>query len=84
MLCRRSFASSGLTDCQKKELDVILAGHNTLSCWGAGNGKSFLMKQISECTTKAVYVTSTTSYSAAELFFKTFATLCTRVTKPAF
>ena len=27
-------SSSGLNDCQKKVLDIVLAGHNTFSCWG--------------------------------------------------
>ena len=46
-----------MNDCQKKVLDIVLAGHNI----GAVSSlKSFLMKQISECTTKTVHVTSTT------------------------
>ena len=41
-------------------LDVTLAGHNTFIAGAAGSGKFFLIKQISECTTKKIYVTNTT------------------------
>ena len=37
-----------------------MAHHNTFIAGAAGSEKSFLIKQISECTTKMVYVTSTT------------------------
>jgi len=45
-------------DCQKQVLDVVLAGHNTLIVGTTRSGKSFLLKQISERTKKAVSVTS--------------------------
>ena len=45
-------------DCQKQVLDVVLAGHNTFIAGAPGSGKSFLLKQISERTKKAVSVTS--------------------------
>ena len=48
-------------------LDAILAGHNTFIAGAAGSEKSFLIKQISECTTKTVYVTSTTGRAAKAL-----------------
>ena len=48
-------------------LDAILAGHNTFIAGAAGSEKSFLIKQISECTTKTVYVTSTTGRAAKVL-----------------
>ena len=48
-------------------LDVVLAGHNTFIAGAAGSGKSFLIKQISECMTKTVYVTSTTGRAAKVL-----------------
>jgi len=35
-------------DCQKKVMDVVLAGHNTCIAGADGSGKSFLLKQISE------------------------------------
>ena len=38
----------------------FLARHNTFIAGAAGSEKSFLIKQISECTTKMVHVTSTT------------------------
>ena len=59
--------SSGLTNCQKKVLDVVFGSPQCLYCWGAGSGKSFLIKQISECTTKTIYVTNTTGRAAKVL-----------------
>ena len=66
----------------KCRMPPVLAGHNTFIAWAPSSGKSFLIKQIYECTTKTVYVTGMTvdsmlipSYPTDELFFKTFATL---------
>ena len=47
----------------------FLAQHNTFIAGAAGSGKSFLIKQISECTTKKIYVTKTTG-RAAKVFKK--------------
>ena len=46
-------------------LDV--AHHNTFIAGSAGSGKSFLIKQISECTTTKIYVTNTTGRAAKVL-----------------
>ena len=59
--------SSGLTDCQKKVLDVVFGLHNAFIAGAACSGRSFLIKQISECTTKKIYVTNTTGRSAKVL-----------------
>ena len=56
-----------MTDCQKKKLDVVLAGHNTFVAGAAGSGQSFLVNQISECAAKTVCVTSTTGRAAKVL-----------------
>ena len=48
-------------------LDVVLAHHNTFIAGAAGSGKSFLIKQISECTTKKIYVINTTGRAAKVL-----------------
>jgi len=45
-------------DCQKQVLDVVLAGHNAFIAGATGSGKSFILKQISECIKKAVSVMS--------------------------
>ena len=45
----------------------FLARHNTFIAGAAGSEKSFLIKQISECTTKMVYVTSTIGRAAKVL-----------------
>ena len=45
----------------------FLARHNALIAGGAHSGKSFLIKQISECTTKKIYVTNTTGRAAKVL-----------------
>ena len=45
----------------------FLAHHNTFIAGAAGSGKSFLIKQISECTTKKIYVTNTTGLAAKVL-----------------
>ena len=45
----------------------FLARHNTFIAGAAGSGKSFLIKQISECTTKKIYVTNTTGRAAKVL-----------------
>ena len=45
----------------------FLAHHNTFIAGAAGSGKSFLIKQISECTTKKIYVTNTTGRAAKVL-----------------
>ena len=44
-----------------------LAHHNTFIAGAAGSGKSFLIKQISECTTKKIYVTNPTGRAAKVL-----------------
>ena len=44
-----------------------MAHHNTFIAGAAGSGKSFLIKQISECTTKKIYVTNTTGRAAKVL-----------------
>ena len=66
----------------KCRMPPVLAGHNTFIAWAPSSGKSFLIKQIYECTTKMVYVRGMTvdsmlipSYPTDVLFFKTFATL---------
>ena len=48
---------------------LCLAHHDTFIAGAAGSGKSFLIKQISECTTKKIYVTNTTG-RAAKVFKK--------------
>ena len=49
-------------------LDVVLAGHNlTFIAEAAGSGMFFLIKQKFQCTTKTVYVTSTTGPAAEVL-----------------
>ena len=40
----------------------LLAHHNTFIAGAAGSGKSFLIKQISECMTKKISVTNTTGH----------------------
>ena len=45
----------------------FLARHNAFIAGAAGSGKSFLIKQISECTTKKIYVTNTTGRAAKVL-----------------
>ena len=45
----------------------FLAHHNTFIAGAAGREKSFLIKQISECTTKKIYVTNTTGRAAKAL-----------------
>ena len=45
----------------------FLAHHNTFIAGAASSGKSFLIKQISECTTKKIYVTNTTGHAAKVL-----------------
>ena len=45
----------------------FLACHNAFIAGAAGSGKSFPIKQISECTTKKIYVTSTTGRAAKVL-----------------
>ena len=45
----------------------FLAHHNAFIAGAAGRGKSFLVKQISECTTKKIYVTNTTGRAAKVL-----------------
>ena len=45
----------------------FLARHNTFIAEAAGSDKSFLIKQISKCTTKTVYVTNTTGCAAKVL-----------------
>ena len=45
----------------------FLAHHNTFIAGAAGSGKSFLIKQISECTTTKIYVTNTTGRAAKVL-----------------
>ena len=52
-------------------LDVVLAGHNTYIAGAAGSGKSFLIQEICERTTKGVFVTSTTGRAAKVLKDKT-------------
>ena len=47
----------------------FLARHNTFIAGAAGSGKSFLIKQISDCTTKKIYVINTTG-RAAKVFQK--------------
>ena len=42
----------------------FLAHHNAFIAGAAGSGKSFLIKQISECTTKTIDITSTTGRAA--------------------
>ena len=44
-----------------------MARHNAFIAGAAGSGKSFLIKQISECTTKKIYVTNTTGGAAKVL-----------------
>ena len=44
-----------------------MARHNTFITGAASSEKSFLIRQISECTTKMVYVTSTTGRAAKVL-----------------
>ena len=46
-----------------------LAHHNTFIAGAAGSGKSFVIKQISDCTTKKIFVTNTTG-RAAKVFKK--------------
>ena len=48
----------------------VLAPHNAFSAGAAGSGKSFLIKQISECTTKKIYLTNTTGRAAKVLKIK--------------
>ena len=45
----------------------FLARHNAFIAGAAGSGKSFLIKQISECTSKKIYVTNTTGRAAKVL-----------------
>ena len=45
----------------------FLAHHNTFIAGAAGSWKSFLIKQISECTTKKIFVTNTTGRAAKVL-----------------
>ena len=45
----------------------FLARHNAFIAGAAGSGKSFLIKQISECTPKKIYVTNTTGRAAKVL-----------------
>ena len=45
----------------------FLARHNAFIAEAAGSGKSFLIKQISECTTKKIYVTNMTGRAAKVL-----------------
>ena len=45
----------------------FLASHNAFIAWAAGSRKSFLIKQISECTTKKIHVTNTTGRAAKVL-----------------
>ena len=45
----------------------ILARHNAFIARASGIEKSFLIKQISECTTKKIYVTNTTGRAAKVL-----------------
>ena len=45
----------------------FLARHNAFIARAAGSEKSFLIKQISECTTKKIYVTNTTGRAAKVL-----------------
>ena len=49
----------------------FLARHNAFIAGAAGSGKSFLIKQISECTTKRIYVTNMTGRAAKVLKNKT-------------
>ena len=42
----------------------FLVRHNAFIAGVAGSGKSFLIRQISKCTTKKIYVTSTTGRAA--------------------
>ena len=49
----------------------FLARHNAFIAGAAGSGKSFLIKQISECTSKKIYVTNTTGRAAKVLKNKT-------------
>ena len=52
---------------KRKRWMSFLAGHNTFIAGAAGSGKSFLIKQISECTTKTIYVTNTAGRAAQVL-----------------
>ena len=45
----------------------FLASHNAFIAWAAGSRKSFLIKQISECTTKKIYATNTNGRAAKVL-----------------
>ena len=45
----------------------FLARHNTFIAGAGASGKSFLIKQISECRTKKIYVTNTTGRAAKVL-----------------
>ena len=45
----------------------FLARHNAFIAGAAGSGKSFLTKQISECTTNEIYATNTTGRAAKVL-----------------
>ena len=45
----------------------FLVRHNAFIAGAACSGKSFLIKQISECTTKMIYVTNTTGRAAKVL-----------------
>ena len=49
----------------------FLARHNTFIAGPAGSVKSFLTKQISDCTTKMVFVTSKTGHATKVLKNKT-------------
>ena len=49
----------------------FLARHNAFIAGASGSGKSFLIKQISECTSKKIYVTNTTGCAAKVLKNKT-------------
>ena len=45
----------------------FLARHNAFVAGAAGSGKSFLIKQNSECATKKIYATNTTGRAAKVL-----------------
>ena len=45
----------------------FLVRHNAFIAGVAGSGKCFLIRQISECTTKEIYVTNTTGRAAKVL-----------------
>ena len=45
----------------------FLSRHNAFIAGAAGSEKSFLIKQISECTTKKIYVTNPTGRAAKVL-----------------